>query len=46
MAFEGIVKQYYHYADMKRSEILELRNKLAKLDEFEAQKYATSDDEM
>ena len=29
---EGLVKRYYHYADMKRSEILDLRNELNKAD--------------
>ena len=29
---EGLVKRYYHYADMKRSEILHLRCELNKAD--------------
>ena len=29
---EGLVKRYYHYADMKRSEILQLRSELNKAD--------------
>ena len=32
---EGLVKTYYHYADMKRSEILDLRCKMAKDDDSE-----------
>ena len=32
MAVEGLVKTYYHYADMKRNEILKGRAELAKLD--------------
>ena len=31
MATEGMIKQYYHYADMKRSEILELRGQPVKI---------------
>lgn len=30
---EGLVKRYYHYADIKRSEILEICNQLSKVDE-------------
>ena len=35
MVAEGLVKRYYHYADMKRSEILHLRCELKKLDDSE-----------
>ena len=35
MAAEGLVKNYYHYADMKRSEILKLRTDLSKADDSE-----------
>ena len=35
MAAEGLVKTYYHYANMKRSEILKLRTDLSKVDESE-----------
>ena len=35
MAAEGLVKHYYHYADMKRSEILKLRTDLSKVDDSE-----------
>ena len=42
---EGLVKSYYHYADMKRSEILVLRSELSKIDNDEPEE-AFSDDEM
>ena len=35
MVAEGLVKRYYHYADMKRNEILDLRCELKKLDDSE-----------
>ena len=35
MVAEGLVKRYYHYADMKRSEILDLRCELKRLDDSE-----------
>lgn len=38
---EGLVKQYYHYADMKRSEILDLRKQL----NAEGPEEAVTDDE-
>ena len=28
MVAQGLVKRYYHYAELKRSEIIELRSKL------------------
>lgn len=42
---EGLIKRYYHYADMKRSEIWEIRNKLEKFDDFE-EEHVISDDEL
>ena len=42
---EGLVKSYYHYANMKRYEILELRSELSKIDNDETEE-AFSDDEM
>ena len=35
MVAEGLVKRHYHYADMKRNEILDLRCELKKLDDSE-----------
>ena len=46
MVAEGLVKRYYHYADMKRTEILELRAELAKLDSSENEDDVMTDDEM
>ena len=44
---EGLVKRYYHYADMKRSEILDLRNELNKADISETdQNEPVTDDEI
>ena len=33
MVAQGLVKRYYHYAELKRSEIIELRSKLDQEDE-------------
>ena len=43
---EGLVKNYYHYADMKRSEIIDLRTELAKVDDSEDELDISSDDEL
>ena len=43
MAAEGLVKNYYHYANMKRSEILKLRTDLSKVDESENELDSTSE---
>ena len=45
MAVEGLVKSYYHYADMKRSEIIVLRTELSKVDNSEDE-LISSDDEL
>ena len=39
-------KKYYHYADMKRSEILELRDELTKIDNSGGEDEVFSDDEI
>ena len=46
MVAEGLVKRYYHYADMKRTEILELRAELAKLDSSENEDDVMTDEEL
>ena len=46
MVAEGLVKRYYHYADMKRSEILELRDELTKIDNFADEDEVFTDDEI
>ena len=46
MAVEGLVKTYYHYADMKRSEILELQAEMTKLDTSESEDDVKTDDEL
>ena len=43
---EGLVKTYYHYADMKRTEILECRAELTKIDNSEKEDEVLMDDEM
>ena len=45
MAVEGLIKTYYHYADVKRNEILECRAELSKLD-IDENEEVFSDDEM
>ena len=35
MVTEGLIKTYYHYADVKRAEILECRAELTKFDDFD-----------
>ena len=45
MAAEGLVKNYYHYADIKRSEIIDLRTELSKVDNSEDELDMSSDDE-
>ena len=45
MIEEGVVKQYYHYAEMKRNEILHLRSQLNKDDDVESDELI-SDDEL
>ena len=44
MIEEGLVKQYYHYADMKRNEILHLRSQLNKDDDVESDELISDDD--
>ena len=39
-------KKYYHYSDMKRSEILELRDELTKIDNSGGEDEVFSDDEI
>ena len=46
MAVEGLVKSYYHYADMNRSEIIVLRTELSKVDNSEDELDISSDDEL
>ena len=46
MVAEGLVKKYYHYADMKRSEILELRDELTKIDNSGGEDEVFTDDEI
>ena len=46
MVVEGLVKTYYHYADMKRTEILECRAELTKIDNSEKEDEVLMDDEM
>ena len=46
MVVEGLVKTYYHYADMKRTEILECRAELTKIDNSENEDEVLMDDEM
>ena len=42
----GLVKTYYHYADMKRTEILECRAELTKIDNSENEDEVLMDDDM
>ena len=44
MIEEGLVKQYYHYADMTRNEILHLRSQLNKDDDVESDELISDDD--
>ena len=44
MIEEGLVKQYYHYADMKRNEILHLRSQLNQDDDVESDELISDDD--
>ena len=37
MATEGLVKKYYHYAELKRFEILQLRTELSKVDDSDTE---------
>ena len=46
MVAEGLVKRYYHYADMKRNEIFELRAELSKFDNSESEDDCLTDEEM
>ena len=46
MVVEGLVKTYYHYADMKRTEILECRAELTKIGNSENEDEVLMDDEM
>ena len=46
MATEGLVKKYYHYADLKRSEILQLRTELSKVNDSETELDVSSDEEL
>ena len=46
MVAEGLVKRYYHYADIKRSEILKLRDELTKIDNSGDEDEVFSDDEI
>ena len=46
MAIEGLVKTYYHYADMKRSEILKLQDEMRKLDTSGSEDDVITDDEL
>lgn len=41
---EGLVKRYYHYADMKRSEILDLRCKLNTVGDSDGDNDITDDE--
>ena len=43
MIEEGMVKQFYHYADMKRNEILHLRSQLHKDDDVESDELISDD---
>ena len=40
------MKKYYHYADMKRSEILYLRNELSKVDDSDDEVDVSRDEEL
>ena len=44
MIEEGLVKQYYHYANMKRNEIIHLRSQLNKDDDVESDELISDDD--
>ena len=46
MVVEGLVKTYDHYADMKRTEILECRAELTKIDNSENEDEVLMDHEM
>ena len=46
MATEGLVKRYYYYADMKRSEIMQLRTELSKVDDSETELDVSTDEEL
>lgn len=46
LVLDGMVKRYYHYADMKRNEILELRHKLKTAEEKVDGNHMATDDEM
>ena len=46
MAVEGLIKTYYHYADVKRNEILECRAELSKQLDIDENEEVFSDDEM
>ena len=46
MVVEGLVKTYYHYADIKRTEILECRAELTKIDNSENEDEVPMDDEI
>ena len=43
---EGLVKTYYHYADMKRGEIQSIRNILLKMEYFAEELAVINDDEL
>lgn len=44
LVVEGMVKRYYHYADMKRSEILDLHIQLKKVDVEDAEEGVIDDE--
>ena len=46
MVAEGLVKRYYHYADIKRSEIRKLRDELTKIDNSGDEDEVFTDDEI
>ena len=46
MVAEGLVKRYYHYADMKRTEIFELSDELTEVDNSENEDDVFTEDEI